>query len=152
MAIYANVRFWLTCCAGHPCRYARGGRARAVNGTTTAVRTNLIFVATRGNQDDTMGVRDHAHPALFPQVKLCGAGGARTHDRGMLSWPRRHSPVSAQMHNRRSSLKEQPKSRTVALGVTSVFWRLRPRLCARQHEVSGSDSARRVDRRAAEGS
>ena len=62
-----------------------GRSCAAVRPTATAVRTHLTFVGTKGNQDGTMDVRDHAHPALFPQVKPCGAGGARTHDRGIMS-------------------------------------------------------------------
>ena len=50
------------------------------------VRTVAREVAsTKGNQDGTTALYDHGYRNLFPQVRLCGAGGARTHDRGIMS-------------------------------------------------------------------
>jgi len=40
----------------------------------------------KGHQDGPMTpLPDHEHRSPFPQVTLCGAGGARTHDRGIMS-------------------------------------------------------------------
>jgi hypothetical protein len=74
---------------------ARCGRRRAGAGTRPApaqgpIRSQFTTprewtLAPKGNQDGTTAPLDHGHRNLLPQVRPCGAGGARTHDRGIMS-------------------------------------------------------------------